>query len=593
LRADGCKKDTNFTLRNQPDFTLDAVITKSSCSLANGAIELKVNPAGATDVYDFSGDFTSNLKTNLARGIYRAIVTRQGTDCTIDKNFILTNQTDFTVNANITKPSCNKTDGTIILSPSQGTVLDYDFSGDFISETKTNVGAGDYLAVLTKKSNACAFDTVISVDATPDFTVSANITTPSCNQTDGKIDLTVAPSGAYNFSGDLTSYTNPNLDLGTFQVTITRAGTRCNKDTSFNISTFIPLVNLSPNNTLICNNKAIRLKAQATPADNYTYNWFANDVLFATTSADSLTGVNSWTSNEYKVEVRKGNECPGVDSIIIKRPSIVRLVNTGHFFKDEKLVRLDFKVFNPADIVQDSLYVFRRSVNSNWIKIDSVSKSDSVYYNNLSSSNEGVFYYKLGLPTQLNVCSDTLQSRSQRNIQLVGIVKDAPDNQQETNLNWNSFVRWDSVVAEYQIWRGLNGGPLAFYVSGNLDTLAKYLNSFDAENQCYRIRAIEKSTAQRESWSNTVCLNYNTKVISFNIFTPNGDGHNDVLYFTNLHLYKESELHVFNRWGNKVFESKNYNNDWDGGGLPAGTYYYILDLKDGSKPIQRDVLLHR
>jgi hypothetical protein len=58
-------------------------------------------------------------------------------------------------------------------------------------------------------------------------------------------------------------------------------------------------------------------------------------------------------------------------------------------------------------------------------------------------------------------------------------------------------------------------------------------------------------------------------------------------------LYKESELHVFNRWGNKVFESKNYNNDWDGGGLPAGTYYYILDLKDGSKPIQRDVLLHR
>ncbi len=47
---------------------------------------------------------------------------------------------------------------------------------------------------------------------------------------------------------------------------------------------------------------------------------------------------------------------------------------------------------------------------------------------------------------------------------------------------------------------------------------------------------------------------------------------------------------IFNRWGNKIYETDNYNNSWDGtinvgigiGGneLPTGTYFYIFDTKD-------------
>lgn len=36
-----------------------------------------------------------------------------------------------------------------------------------------------------------------------------------------------------------------------------------------------------------------------------------------------------------------------------------------------------------------------------------------------------------------------------------------------------------------------------------------------------------------------------------------------------------------NRWGNQVFKSDNYNNDWDGGSLAEGTYYYILRYRNG------------
>lgn len=65
-----------------------------------------------------------------------------------------------------------------------------------------------------------------------------------------------------------------------------------------------------------------------------------------------------------------------------------------------------------------------------------------------------------------------------------------------------------------------------------------------------------------------------------NIFSPNNDGVNDVLRFENLDFFANSELVVHNRWGQVVFQDPNYNNsnNWDGGDLPEGTYYFFLTL---------------
>ena len=63
-----------------------------------------------------------------------------------------------------------------------------------------------------------------------------------------------------------------------------------------------------------------------------------------------------------------------------------------------------------------------------------------------------------------------------------------------------------------------------------------------------------------------------------NLFTPNGDGKNEVFYIKNLPA--NSSLQIFNRWGNKVYSSGNYNNTWYGGGVTDGTYFYILALPD-------------
>ncbi len=66
------------------------------------------------------------------------------------------------------------------------------------------------------------------------------------------------------------------------------------------------------------------------------------------------------------------------------------------------------------------------------------------------------------------------------------------------------------------------------------------------------------------------------------VITPNGDGKNDKFTILGINQFPGSELIIYNRWGNVVFQSKDYKNDWDGKGLNEGTYYYTLNLKTTS-----------
>lgn len=72
----------------------------------------------------------------------------------------------------------------------------------------------------------------------------------------------------------------------------------------------------------------------------------------------------------------------------------------------------------------------------------------------------------------------------------------------------------------------------------------------------------------------------NIDLPAVNTITPNGDGYNDVLVFPNLTKFDTYKLTVFNRNGMVVYDSLNYQNDWDGtrkgAALPDGVYFYVL-----------------
>lgn len=84
----------------------------------------------------------------------------------------------------------------------------------------------------------------------------------------------------------------------------------------------------------------------------------------------------------------------------------------------------------------------------------------------------------------------------------------------------------------------------------------------------------------------TIIVNENVEdsLVIPNIFTPNGDGKNDVfkIQFTTL---SEFHIAIFSRWGKKVYESKDPAVGWDGKDLQgqrvhAGVYFYVITAKD-------------
>lgn len=92
-------------------------------------------------------------------------------------------------------------------------------------------------------------------------------------------------------------------------------------------------------------------------------------------------------------------------------------------------------------------------------------------------------------------------------------------------------------------------------------------------------------------------------VVVYNGLTPNGDGYNDFLFIKYIDILEgasQNRVMILNRWGDVVFDIKNYNNidrvftglNKTGAELPSGTYFYKIELS-GSKPLTGFITLMR
>jgi gliding motility-associated-like protein len=123
--------------------------------------------------------------------------------------------------------------------------------------------------------------------------------------------------------------------------------------------------------------------------------------------------------------------------------------------------------------------------------------------------------------------------------------------------------------------------PVATYIHTGLDSYAG----------CYYVTAISRFGTESAK-SNVVCNDNCADFKLPNVFTPNGDGKNDLFKPLTCSVFVESVTFVvYNRWGNKIFESNSPAINWDGKTtdgqeVASGTYFYQAIVK--YKTLQRD-----
>lgn len=112
---------------------------------------------------------------------------------------------------------------------------------------------------------------------------------------------------------------------------------------------------------------------------------------------------------------------------------------------------------------------------------------------------------------------------------------------------------------------------------GNCKTDALFINRLNAGE--HKISVAVNACGHIET--DEIIVTVNECILNFsNVITPNGDGKNDYFVITGLENFPRSALFIMNRNGVIIYENNNYQNDWNGQNLPAGTYFYMLKVKD-------------
>ena len=108
----------------------------------------------------------------------------------------------------------------------------------------------------------------------------------------------------------------------------------------------------------------------------------------------------------------------------------------------------------------------------------------------------------------------------------------------------------------------------------------------------YTITAMDKVNFCRAS--DDMIVNPVSKLYIPTAFTPNKDGKNDTWRIPGLALYPEAIMYIFNRWGQIVYQTRDYyNHPWNGyfkGILQPGTYIYMLQLTSDKNQVLKGTI---
>jgi len=560
-----------ITLVDPPVLSLDVYTSTDITACAgDSAGTISVLASGGTGSLEYSldsvnwqpgGDFV-----NLPAGIHVVLV-RDSRACVLAFPPLTIDEPPAIIATITTETSLNGQPGSISISASGGTgSLEYSIDGlggPFVTDTVFSVWP-EFYVVVVRDENTCTYVDTVEVTATPPLEVDVAFTIIDChNENDATITLThLNGTGTVLYSID---------DGATFQATGSYTDLPGN----------IYLVHVKDDDRRIfrdtieiINPDALVATDSITPA---TCSHFTYDGAIDLDVTGGRPPYSYLWSNDSTSEDLTGLE-EGIFSVTITDTSNCQFMDTYTVTAITHLV---------ADAGNDTTVCQGAQLNLNgsggilflWWPEDGL--SNPAIPNPVATITDSVTY----------VLTTTLPG--------VCISKDTLTLSVHADLGIDAGQ--DTTVAEGQaLTLHASGGPFASYQwlpETGLDNPTIPSPSLVASQDItYYVIA---STTEGCQESDSVNITLASGLVIYSGFTPNGDGINDLWDIDFVDYYPNIEVMVYDRWGRQVFYSKGYSSDkrWDGRfneeELPIGTYYYVVNLKDGSKPLKGPVTIVR
>lgn len=245
---------------------------------------------------------------------------------------------------------------------------------------------------------------------------------------------------------------------------------------------------------------------------------------------------------------------------------------------------------------EDSFAVFRQ--NPTTLQFDSIGMSTIAQYTDTGLVNGTTYCYKVksfGHYSEPGIIKPLINySQEACGVPYDDVKPCAPDIEISANcdsilntLSWNNpNLSCADDVIQYKIYYSTNDS-VNFNVIATIDG-ANNINFTHNNNNisiagCYFITALD-SNANESLSSDTVCADNCPVYLLPNIFTPNGDGSNDVFKPFPYRFIESIDMQIYNRWGGLVFSTNNPEVLWDGTNQQSkqactdGVYYYICSF---------------
>ncbi len=589
--------DTVIITNNRPT-TPNAGIDSAIC--ADNYILSANNPTigiGEWSVVNGNGYFTnvnSNISNvnSLLQGANTLRWTITNANCSLSDDVVITNNLPDVPNAGVDFITCSNSAQLNAIVPTIGSGIwsANDINISFVDSsinntTVNNLPQGIDTLIWTLTNVSCSLSDTVLVSSSQ-LTISHTNTNLSCFESnDGSIDISVNGGfidysySWFNNEGSLNYNTEDiaNTQADTFYVVATDANNCSISDTIIVTQPSQIFANAIITNVLCHDDSTGSIQVYPTGgAGGYNYAWTVADSTHYNVTDSTDAHLFNLIGGVYTVVITDSTNCNISETYTINQPTQISL--SAHIINN-----VCYNGYNGAiDLTVDGGTPAYTGYTYQWVE-----QNDSIIHNYpngvFSSTEEDIYNLHAGtftvVVTDLNNCSSTatyIVEEPFEGMKLTGDVFDVSCKDQH-----------DGAI-DLTVY---NGTAPYTYAWSNGET-TEDLENLDGGNYIIIVTDIYNCTVTDTftvKVTNIECIHI------YNVFTPNGDGVNDTWDIDNIYLYPDVEVNVFNQWGNKVFSSTGYKEPWDGTyngkPLPAATYYYTLDLKNGDAPYSGSVTI--